>query len=65
MAMGIIQTLFRKLQRENALSLQHPIGTTLISRGQHGLEHSTITEEELPSKESVIGPHADVPEGRK
>ncbi len=67
MALGIIQTMFRKLQRENVLSLHQAIGTTMISRGQQGLEHSTITEEELPSKESVMGPHpnAGVRKGRK
>ncbi|HMD68887.1 MAG TPA: glucosyl-3-phosphoglycerate synthase [Chitinivibrionales bacterium] len=57
MALGIIQTLFRKLEKENVLSLRKPIGTTMITRGAHGMEQTTISEVELPSKESTSGLH--------
>jgi glucosyl-3-phosphoglycerate synthase len=50
MAFGIIQTLFRKLERENVLALNAPIGNTLITRGSHGFERALIQEIEIPSQ---------------
>ena len=50
MALGIIQTLFKKLEKENVLSLKTPIGTTMITRGTHGMEHCTISEVDSPQQ---------------
>jgi glucosyl-3-phosphoglycerate synthase len=53
MSLGIIQTLFKKLEAQNVISLKGSIGTTMISHGKNGPEYCTISEIELPSRESV------------
>lgn len=53
MALGIIQTLFRKLERENVLALNVPLGETMFYRGTNGLEDALIREVELPSKADI------------
>jgi glucosyl-3-phosphoglycerate synthase len=50
MALGIIQTVFRKLERENVLTLRTPVARTMISRSAQGMERTTISEIELPGK---------------
>jgi glycosyltransferase involved in cell wall biosynthesis len=54
MALGIIQTLFRKLEKENVLALNIPLRETMIQRGKNGLEHTLIKEVELPSQADII-----------
>lgn len=53
MSLGIVQTLFGKLERENILSLRAPLGISLMNRGPHGLIRDEVREVELPSKESL------------
>jgi glucosyl-3-phosphoglycerate synthase len=50
MAFGILQTLFRKLERENALTLKVPLSEIMVSPGVGGLEETLIREIELPPK---------------
>ncbi|HUI91747.1 MAG TPA: glucosyl-3-phosphoglycerate synthase [Chitinivibrionales bacterium] len=49
MAFGIIQTLFRKLERENVLSLKVPLLDAMFLKGANGPERAQIREVELPS----------------
>jgi hypothetical protein len=53
MSLGIVQTLFRKLEREKVLTLNVPVRDMLVSRGAHGLEHTLVTDVELPSREEA------------
>jgi glucosyl-3-phosphoglycerate synthase len=53
MALGIIQTLFRKLERENVLALNVPLRETMLFRGKNGIEHALIREVELPCQEGI------------
>jgi glucosyl-3-phosphoglycerate synthase len=50
MAFGILQTMFRKLERENIVSANVPIQDIMISLGPSGLEQTSIDEVELPPK---------------
>lgn len=49
MAFGIVQTIFRCLQKENRLSLAEDLNTVMISPYREQLEKTDILEIELPS----------------
>jgi glucosyl-3-phosphoglycerate synthase len=53
MALGIIQTLFRKLESQNVLALNVPLSETMLFRGDNGLEHTLIREVELPCQAGI------------
>lgn len=53
MSLGIIQTIFRKLERENVLSLHVPVQEMMIFRGSEGLSHTSVREVELPSQAEI------------
>jgi glucosyl-3-phosphoglycerate synthase len=53
MALGIVQTLFRKLEKEKVLAINVPLQETMLMRGKNGLEHTLIREVELPSQADV------------
>ena len=50
MAFGIVQTMFRKLEREKLLTVHGPFHDIMISQGPSGLERTPIDEVELPPK---------------
>lgn len=56
MAFGILQTLFRKLEIKDVLSLKGPLSDIMVSSGPCGLEETVIREIELPPKNLVPQP---------
>jgi len=50
MAFGILQTMFRKLEREKILTIHIPYNDIMISQEELGQEHTLIKEVELPPK---------------
>ena len=55
MAFGILQTLFRKLELEGALTLKVPLSEIMVSQGVGGWEETVIREIELPPKTQASG----------
>ncbi|HAJ79345.1 MAG TPA: glucosyl-3-phosphoglycerate synthase [Fibrobacteres bacterium] len=53
MSFGILQTILRKLEKKNALTINVPFSNTMISRGELCLEETEIREIELPPKALV------------
>jgi glucosyl-3-phosphoglycerate synthase len=49
MSLGIIQTMMRKLEREQKLSIHAPVGNVMISQGETGLEETVVREIEIPA----------------
>jgi glucosyl-3-phosphoglycerate synthase len=56
MAFGILQTIFRKLEKEKIMTIHIPYGNIMISQGQKGLEQNSINEVELPPKRQYAPP---------
>jgi glucosyl-3-phosphoglycerate synthase len=50
MSLGILQTIFRKLEMEHVLTLHTPLSDTMLLPGHRGLEKHTIQEIDLPPK---------------
>jgi glucosyl-3-phosphoglycerate synthase len=50
MAFGILQTIFRKLEKEKILTINIPYRDIMISHGLEGLKQTAINEVELPPK---------------
>ncbi len=55
MALGIIQTLFRRLESEHVVTLSGRIGEAMISPGADGMERAIVNEVELPGKAFLAG----------
>jgi len=53
MSFGIMQTILRKLEKKNVLTINVPFSNTMISRGELCLEETEIREIELPPKALV------------
>ncbi len=56
MSLGIIQTMMRKLEREQKLSVHVPVGDVMISQGEHGFEETIIREMEIPAFSNAMKP---------
>jgi glucosyl-3-phosphoglycerate synthase len=48
-SLGIIQTMMRKLEREQKLSVHVPVGDVMVSQGEGGFEETVIREIEIPA----------------
>lgn len=57
MSLGIIQTMMRRLEQEQKLSLKIPFHNDMISAEGHGIEKVKIEEVELPPYNSIRGTH--------
>jgi glucosyl-3-phosphoglycerate synthase len=54
MSLGIIQTMMRKLEREQKLSIHAPVGDVMISQAEGGFEETIIREIEIPAFSNVM-----------
>ena len=54
MSLGIIQTMTRKLEREQKLTVRAPVNDIMISQADQGLEETVIREIEIPAFADAI-----------
>jgi len=58
MSFAILQTIFRKLEKEKILTINIPYRDIMISQGLDGLVQTTIHEKELPPKIQFAPKHS-------